>query len=186
MKLWINWISAMLLGLTPLLLHLLIKKPRSQSLPYDLAGLLADPPSSEPETPKKSFAKNHSIDEVELPVDSIRQCLKESRDLSRPHAVQSAKSFALDQAERDATEMSAEKLLESLSSPIILEKETCSEEPHEIQKNLANQEPNIVIRQSRAKIVQQSATNHDGNRRRNNVRNLDTVLDIQTSRRPRG
>lgn len=169
----------MLLGLTPLVLHLFLKKPRSQSLSYDLAGLIGDQPIDKPTKPKKSFAKIRSIDEVELSVDDIRQCLKVSRDLSRPHAVKSAKPVALGKTESEATKMSADNLIESFSSSVSLTKDSHSREAD------TKQEPDNVIRQSRSKAVQQSTPNHNSNRRHSHVRNLDAVLDIQANRRPR-
>ncbi len=188
MKLWINWISVMLLGLMPLVIHLFMKKPRSQSLSYDLAGLIGDPPIDKPQESKKSFAKIQSIEDVELSVEDIRRCLKVSRDLSRPHAAKSARPIALDKTESEATKLSADNLIKSFSSSVSLAKEINSKETEipKIQEVQAKQESDDDIRQSRSEAVQQSTANHNSNRRHSHVRNLDVVLDIQANRRPRG
>ena len=178
----------MLFSLTPLVLHLLMKKPRSQSMSYDLAGLITDPPSFEPEKPVKSFAKIRPIEEVELPIDAIQQCLIASRDLSRPHAVQRSQPIALDAAEKAATEMPADKLIETFSTTVNLEKDIDSKEATVAKQQTVqtHQESKNVVRQSNAKAVQQRPADRGNNRRSSHVRNLDTVLDIQASRRPRG
>lgn len=185
MKLWINWICVMLLGLTPLILHLFMKKPRAQSLSYDLAGLISDPPNSEPDKPEKSFAKIRSIDEVDLPVEAIRNCLKKSRDLSRSHAVKNTKPVNLEKYDSEAAEISVDTLIGSLSSPANLAKDINRKEAEttKTQEVQPKKEADNVIRPSRTKIVQQSTASHNGNRSHSHVRNLDAVLEIQASRR---
>ena len=176
MKLWINWIAATLLAMVPMVLHLIWCRPKSESSTYDLAGLIIDPPSSEPTKQLKSFATIRSIEEVELPIQVIRSCLIRSREMSRPHAVTMKAGLSLEKSVKQSVNLSADAALTALK----IDNSEQAKAPN--REKTAETEKENVVRPNDSKIAAQSPGNHSRRSSHKHVRNVDAALAIRSRR----
>lgn len=177
MKLWINWFAATLLAMMPMVLHLIWKKPKTENSTYDLAGLIVDPPSSEPKDPVKSFATIHSIDEVELPIQAIRDCLTRSRELSRPYAAKMKMGLSLEKSAKESVGLSADTALAALKTD---NSEETRASKHE---TITETEEENVVRPNDTQNIAPSPSDYGRRSSHRHVRNVDAALEIR-SRQP--
>lgn len=176
MKLWINWIAAMLLAMVPMVLHLIWNKPKSESSSYDLAGIITNPPNTNAEESLRSFATIRSIDDVELPIQEIRNCLLRSRELSRAHAAKMTVGVTL---EKRATESAGLSAGEALSELRAANKERPATQYNETQ---SEPESENVIRSNNPQNITQSPGNLGCGGSKRHVSNIDAALEIRSRR----
>jgi hypothetical protein len=176
MKLWINWIAAMLLAMAPMVLHLLWKKPKTDRSTYDLAGLITDPPASEAKEPLKSFGTIRPTDDVELSIEEIRNCLLKSRELSRPHAVKNTASLILEKDAKESADLSVEDALADLRT------DKCEQMESQDCKTPTERESENVIRSSNHQNFPPSAPNNVPRVSKHHVSNIDAALEIRNRR----